>query len=92
MKKGGNTSNDGEGKQIDKNLFVWVWCFLLGGFGVDRFMNGQTGIGVCKILFGWCTAGIWAMVDWIIAMTKAYGQAFGQSSCVVFDAQGKYTR
>ena len=33
-------------KRIDKNLFTWVFCFLLGEFGVDRFVRGQIGLGV----------------------------------------------
>lgn len=59
-------------KRVDKNVFVWVGAFLLGGFGVDRFMRGQTGLGILKALTcGGC--GIWALIDLIIALTKAYG-------------------
>ena len=46
--------------------------FLFGGFGVDRFMRGQIGMGICKLLFNGFTLGIWSLVDWIIAMVKAY--------------------
>ena len=46
--------------------------FLFGGLGVDRFMRGQIGVGICKLLFNGFTLGIWSLVDWIIAMEKAY--------------------
>lgn len=79
-------------RSIDKNVFVWVFAFLLGGFGADRFVRGQIGLGVLKLLFGWCSCGIWALIDWIIAMTKAYGSSYGNSTTVDFDEKGKYTR
>lgn len=41
---------DGEGKSINKHVFVWVGNFLFGGLGVDRFMRGQAGLGVFKLL------------------------------------------
>lgn len=77
-------------KKINKHVFCWVGAFLFGGFGVDRFMRGQVGVGVCKLLFGWLTLGIWALVDWIIALTKAYG-AFSDSEDIVF-INGKYAK
>ena len=54
-------------KKISKNVYTWVGCFLLGRFGVGRFLRGQIGIGILKILFGW---GLWDLIDWIIALTK----------------------
>lgn len=82
----------GAATSTNKHVFVWVFCFLLGGFGVDRFIRGQVGTGICKLLFGWLTLGIWPLVDWIIAMTKAYGSAFGSAEEVEFDATGRYLR
>ena len=38
-------------------------AIFLGGIGVDRFLIGEVGKGICKILFGWMTCGIWAFVD-----------------------------
>lgn len=77
---------------VDKHVFVWVFAFLLGGFGADRFVRGQIGLGICKLLFGWLTLGIWDLVDWIIAMTKAYGAAYSSESQLTFDQSGHYLR
>ncbi len=78
-------------KRFDKNLYVWVFTFLLGGLGVDRFVRGQIGLGVVKLLTcGGC--GIWSLIDWIIAITKAYGSAaYGDEAEIVF-IDGQYTK
>ncbi len=78
--------------KINKHLFVWVFSFLLGGFGIDRFIRGQIGTGVCKLLFNWCTFGIWELADWIIATVKAYGSSYGDVEDFTFDANGNYTK
>lgn len=78
-------------KTIDKNVFTWVFCFLLGGIGVDRFVRGQIGTGIAKLLLALPTLGIWALIDWIIALTKAYGNAFKNESDFTF-VNGKYAR
>ena len=76
-------------KRINKHVLVWVFTFLIGGLGVDRFVRGQIGLGVLKLLTaGGC--GIWALVDWIIALIKAYGSAYAGSEEFVFE-NGKYT-
>ncbi len=79
----------GAGKTIDKNLHVWAWCFLLGWLGIDRFMRGQIGLGIAKIFFGWC---FWNLIDWIIALSKAYGSSYGSDKDFTFDANGNYTK
>ncbi|MFV8210855.1 TM2 domain-containing protein [Streptococcus pluranimalium] len=77
-------------KTINKHLFVWVGNFLFGGLGVDRFMRGQVGLGVAKLLFNWLTFGLWSLIDWIIAIVKAYS-IYSDTEELTF-VNGKYTR
>jgi TM2 domain-containing membrane protein YozV len=55
--------------RINKHVYTWVGTFLFGYLGVDRFMRGQIGLGILKLItVGLC--GIWSLIDWIIALTK----------------------
>jgi len=77
-------------KRIDKNIFTWVFCFLLGELGVDRFVRGQIVLGVLKLVTcGGC--GLWSLIDWVIALSKAYGAAYGSENEFVF-IDGKYSK
>ena len=77
-------------KRFNKHLFVWVFNFLLGYLGVDRFCRGQIGLGVVKLLTcGGC--GVWCLIDWIISLSKAYGEAFKDEDEIVF-IDGNYAK
>ncbi len=46
-----------------------IVSIFLGGLGVDRFMLGQSGLGVAKLLT--CGGiGVWALIDLFIIMGK----------------------
>lgn len=77
-------------KTINKHVFVWVGAFLFGELGVDRFLRGQIGLGILKLLT--CGgAGIWTLVDWIIALSKAYGSDYMDTENFTF-INGMYSR
>jgi len=64
-------------KRVNKLLFILLGAWLFGSLGVDRFMRGQVGLGVVKLLT--CGAlGIWSLIDLIIALTKIsqYGEEY----------------
>lgn len=53
----------------DPTTILLVSLFL-GGLGVDRFMLGDTGMGILKLLTGGL-CGILAIVDWFTVQKKA---------------------
>lgn len=73
---------------INKHIFVWIGSFLFGILGVDRFMRGQIGLGILKFL----TMGfpIWASIDFIIAVIKAYSTFSGEEDILFIN--GKYSK
>lgn len=75
-------------RRCNKHVFVWIGNFLFGYLGVDRFIRGQIGLGILKLLtIG--ALGVWALIDFIISLVMAYGSAFGRQEDVVF-INGKY--
>ncbi len=43
---------------------------FLGSLGIDRFMLGDTGLGILKLLTGGC-CGILTIIDWFTITNKA---------------------
>ena len=48
-----------------------ILSIFLGAIGIDRFYIGDVGIGVCKLLFGWLTLGIWPIIDIFCSFKRA---------------------
>ena len=66
-------ADDGTAQALFANLksptTMLIISILLGGYGIDRFMLGETGMGVAKLLTcGGC--GIWAFIDWFSISDK----------------------
>ena len=50
--------------------------FFAGAFGVDHFITGKIGTGVLKLVtLGGC--GIWALIDFIMALTGNFKDSNG---------------
>ena len=53
--------------QFKDPTMILVISILIGSLGIDRFMIGDTGLGVGKLLT--CGGfGIWTVVDWFLIM------------------------
>lgn len=65
----------------DPTIMLLLSLFL-GSFGVDRFMLGDTGMGILKLLtFGLC--GILTIIDWFTIIKKAKQKNFATISMVI---------
>lgn len=60
----------------DPTTILLVSLFL-GGLGIDRFMLGETGMGVLKLLTGGL-CGIMTIVDWFTVQKKAKENNFNK--------------
>jgi len=54
-----------------------LFSLFLGGLGVDRFMMGETGMGILKLLTGGC-CGILTIIDWCTISKKVKERNFNQ--------------
>lgn len=76
-------------RAYNKHIYTWLFSYLLGIFGVDRFCRGQTFLGVLKLVtFG--GLGFWYLADLIIAIVKSYGGGFRDQEDLLFDYRGNY--
>ena len=54
---------------------ILILSIILGSYGVDRFLLGDIGLGVLKLLTcGGC--GIWTIVDWFSVKQRTYDSNF----------------
>ena len=58
----------------DPTMMLVVSIFL-GSWGVDRFMLGETGMGVLKLLTGGC-CGVLTLIDWFSIQNKTKEKNF----------------
>lgn len=60
-----------------------IVSLFLGSFGVDRFMLGETGLGVAKLLT--CGGiGIWTIIDWFTIMGRTREMNYQKFTQVAF--------
>jgi TM2 domain-containing membrane protein YozV len=77
-------------KSYNKHLYCWLFTWFFGNLGIDRFMRGQVGLGILKLITcGGC--GVWTLIDWIICLTKVYGSAYKDTEEVTF-INGEYSK
>ncbi|MDR1915147.1 MAG: TM2 domain-containing protein [Synergistaceae bacterium] len=58
----------------DPTTLLLISIFL-GSLGIDRFMLGDIGLGILKLItFGGC--GIWTIIDWFIIQGKTKERNF----------------
>jgi len=67
-----------------KDPTTMIIVSLLGGsLGIDRFMLGETGLGVVKLLT--CGGlGIWTIIDWFMIMGNTREKNFNKLQSVIF--------
>jgi TM2 domain-containing membrane protein YozV len=60
-----------------------IVSILAGGLGIDRFIIGDTGLGVGKLLT--CGGlGVWTIVDWFMIQTATREKNFAKLSQVLY--------
>lgn len=77
-------------RRMNKHIFTWVFNFVCGVYGVDRFVRGQVPLGILKLLtFG--GFGIWYLADLGIAIYKSYMEPGAEmQDDLHFDVFGRY--
>ncbi len=56
---------------LKKPTTTLILSIFFGGLGVDRFYIGDVGLGIAKLLLGWLTCGLWALIDIFLCYKKA---------------------
>ena len=57
--------------ETHNHVVVLLMSIFFGAFGVDRFIIGDIGLGIAKLLLGWATFGIWPLIDIFLCYKKA---------------------
>ncbi len=58
-----------QGMQLKDPVLMLVISLIGGHFGIDRFVIGDIGLGIAKLLT--CGGlGIWTIVDWFLIMDR----------------------
>ncbi len=65
-------------EKLHNPTHILLFSIFLGGLGVDRFIIGDTGLGVAKLLLGWCTCGIWPLIDIFLSYKSAKEKNFNK--------------
>ena len=56
-------------------ILLLIISILLGTFGIDRFLIGQMGLGILKLItLG--GGGIWTVIDWFLIMDATKKENF----------------
>jgi TM2 domain-containing membrane protein YozV len=61
---------------------ILLFSLFLGGWGVDRFMLGETGMGVLKLLTGG-VCGILTIIDWFTITNKTKEMNFNNVMAII---------
>lgn len=61
--------------ELKKPSTLLIISIFLGAWGVDRFMLGEAGMGVLKLLTGGC-CGVLTIIDWFNIMKKTKEKNF----------------
>ena len=77
-------------RRCNKHIFTWIFNFVLGIYGVDRFARGQIGLGLLKMMtFG--GFGFWYIADVAVAVLESYFGPYRNQEDLEFDQFGRYT-
>lgn len=70
-----NQTQNSEPKKVQSKMTMALVCWLLGGWGVHRYMMGYSNWWIMLLTGGGC--GIWALYDLIMILTGKMKMADG---------------